>query len=92
MNKILWVTLGALVLAGLISTSEALFSGSKHCTWHGTAPICMPSCPKDKKKIPGTESKCGPNAVACCITNKKFVCCPNEWQGNAANAMAVAKE
>ncbi|XP_055329655.1 uncharacterized protein LOC129582222 [Paramacrobiotus metropolitanus] len=83
--------LAVIVVAGLIASSEALFSGSKHCTWHGTAPFCMPSCPRDKKIIQGTQSKCGPNTITCCLTGQKLVCCPKEWEGNAANAMAIAK-
>ncbi|XP_055329650.1 uncharacterized protein LOC129582218 [Paramacrobiotus metropolitanus] len=89
MNKFVMLTFVAVCVLVTVLETEAK---PKHCTWHGTAPLCMPSCPSGKKKIPGTESKCGPNTVACCVTNKKFVCCPNDWQGNAANAMAIAKE
>ncbi|XP_055329749.1 uncharacterized protein LOC129582283 [Paramacrobiotus metropolitanus] len=86
MNKL--VVIAAVCVMFLVAVDAA---SNIHCTWHGTAPFCMPSCPKGKKAVDGTKSNCGPNKIACCITGKKLVCCPNDWQGNAANAMAIAK-
>ncbi|GAU89527.1 hypothetical protein RvY_02070 [Ramazzottius varieornatus] len=81
------------VAALLMVISMVLFSldkaeaASKHCTWHGTAPICLPSCPHDKQVI--KESACGKAKLACCITGTKKLCCPKSL-GNIDPALAEA--
>ncbi|OQV12844.1 hypothetical protein BV898_12865 [Hypsibius exemplaris] len=73
-----------LVAVMIIQQTEA---ASQHCTWHGTAPVCMPSCPSDKRSV--METACGKNKLACCITGKKKLCCPKSM-GNIDPNLAAA--
>ena len=57
-------------------------------TWHGTAPLCWPSCPWGKRSV--VESKCGPNRLMCCVTGVKKLCCPNNLIIDPYHAMAIA--
>ncbi|OQV13957.1 hypothetical protein BV898_11839 [Hypsibius exemplaris] len=63
-------------------------AASRHCTWHGTAPICFPSCPSDKFAI--KENNCGKAKIACCVTGKKKLCCPVTLKGQITPEQAEA--
>lgn len=79
-SKRLIILLAALIAATFVvpsrANAEAAPKYGKHCTWHGKPPFCTGACPAGKTRVAGTESKCGPNKIECCISGVKFVCCP----------------
>ncbi|GAU89528.1 hypothetical protein RvY_02071 [Ramazzottius varieornatus] len=81
-----------LLLLISVELSQGGLFEPRHCTWHGTAPMCWPSCPMGKFSI--VEDKCGKNKVVCCLSGNKKLCCPNSLKGkiDAATAMAIAKD
>ncbi|OWA52234.1 hypothetical protein BV898_16693 [Hypsibius exemplaris] len=78
-----------LTLAILLAVVQADLFTPRHCTWHGTAPMCLPSCPMGKRSV--VESKCGPNKLVCCVTGNKKLCCPKNLDIDPQTAIAIAK-
>ncbi|GAV04321.1 hypothetical protein RvY_14620 [Ramazzottius varieornatus] len=69
--------------------AEAALGVPRHCTWHGTAPFCWPSCPYGK--VSKLESKCGNNKLFCCATGNKWLCCPQDLDITPELAAAIAQ-
>ncbi|OQV24278.1 hypothetical protein BV898_01819 [Hypsibius exemplaris] len=68
--------------------TEATLGVSRHCTWHGTAPFCWPSCPLGK--VSKLESRCGKSKIFCCLSGMKKLCCPAGLDISPALAAAIA--
>ncbi|OQV16681.1 hypothetical protein BV898_09192 [Hypsibius exemplaris] len=86
------VILLALLMVGFtvnVVVVEGTMFTSRHCKWHGTAPMCMGSCPSSK--VSKMESKCGNNKLVCCITGTKKLCCPKEMDITPEMAAAIAE-
>ncbi|OWA50748.1 hypothetical protein BV898_15254 [Hypsibius exemplaris] len=83
-----YLTVFCLVILALQQT-DALFGTPKHCTWHGTAPACWPSCPSGK--VSKMETSCGPNKLLCCVIGKKKLCCPKDLDITPEMAAAIAR-
>ncbi|OQV24126.1 hypothetical protein BV898_02078 [Hypsibius exemplaris] len=86
--------LGCFVVLTILSSHsvkvvEGTLGVSRHCTWHGTAPFCWPSCPMGKTSR--MESKCGKNKLLCCISGNKKLCCPIGLDISPEMAAAIAQ-